>query len=499
MDIIPVEYDVASLINDLYHSIIQWADTKGLEMILDVDETLPCTLIGDNVRVSQVIMNLLTNAVKYTERGSVTLSIQARAKDGNNVKIFVSVKDTGIGIRKEDLGRLFESFERLDEVRNHNIEGTGPGISIVTSLLSMMGSRLMVESKYGEGSCFSFILDQKIADETPIGDYEKRVKDAGAHKDKEDVISAPSAKVLLVDDNEMNLKVARNLLMLCDICPDMALSGAETIERMRQMRYDIVFLDHMMPGMDGIETLNRLKSEGLVLAHTAMVVLTANAVVGARETYLAAGFHDYLSKPIELKFLVEKLEAYLPEEAYGKSKEDKAEGIVRDAPEEDSEIFEFIPQEEENGILEFVPEEEKDVLEFVSDGTAERSEENRKKKGYDLEELGQAGVDVRMGLNYCAGDEKLYFEMLDEFVLTVEKRLDALDGFLQDEKWHDYEIAVHALKSNAKTIGANEAYKLARQLEEAATQNDAAYIRENHGHLVESVRDTRDCIKGSAA
>ena len=329
MEIVPVKYDTASLINDLYHSIIQRADAKGLEFVIDVDETLPCTLVGDDVRISQVIMNLLTNAVKYTEKGSVMLSIRATERNEGKVQLSVFVKDTGIGIRDDDMVKLFESFERLDEVRNHNIEGTGLGISIVKNLLDMMGSQLHVESEYGVGSVFSFVIQQEVFDETPIGDYKKRQKDSIAHKDKESVIQAPNARILVVDDNDMNLKVARNLLKLCGIRPEEAGSGAQTIELMRQNTYDIVFLDHMMPGMDGIETLQRVKEEKLVPGNTVMIALTANAVVGARETYLAAGFHDYLSKPIELRHLVEKLQEYLPERAYEDSGIDNPSDEVR--------------------------------------------------------------------------------------------------------------------------------------------------------------------------
>ena len=191
MEIIPIRYDTAAFIGNLVNSIIQRADSKGLKFSLDIDKNLPCAMIGDNVRFSQIIMNLLTNAVKYTEKGSVLLTIRAEEKTADIVRLYVSVKDTGIGIKDEDLGKLFESFERLDEIRNHNIEGTGLGISIVTRLLDMMGSRLVVKSEYGKGSEFSFVIDQKIADETELGDYEKRLAETIKHRDQEDVINAP--------------------------------------------------------------------------------------------------------------------------------------------------------------------------------------------------------------------------------------------------------------------------------------------------------------------
>ena len=462
MELVPVKYDTASLINDLYHSIIQRADSKGLALVTEVDGNLPCMLFGDDVRVSQVVMNLLTNAVKYTEKGTVTLTVSIAETNAQKVTLFISVKDTGIGIKEEDLGRLFESFERLDEIRNRNIEGTGLGMSIVTSLLKMMGSELKVKSRYGEGSEFYFLLEQGIADPTPVGDLQERMRKHTERRNKSDVISAPGARVLLVDDNSMNLKVAKNLLKLCGIRPDMASSGEEAIEYMRHGTYDIVFLDHMMPKMDGIETLRKLKSEGLIPENTAMVALTANAVVGAREMYLNEGFEDYLSKPMEVKDLVEKLRKYLPESAYRDSTAPSAGSGDAD-------------------ILEFTPEDDGEVIEFTPGGedTADR------KSGIDRTALGIAGIDVTSGLAYCANDESLYAEMLSDFASSCEEKLNALGGFLETKNWKDYGIKVHALKSNARMIGAESLSALALKLEEAAKSGDGAFVTANHKALAE--------------
>ena len=492
MEIVPVNYDTASFVNDLYHSIIQRADAKGLAFVMEIDGMLPCTLKGDDVRFSQVIMNLLTNAVKYTEKGSVTLSIKVAGKVDKKVSIAVSVKDTGMGIRDEDRERLFESFERLDEVKNHSIEGTGLGMSIVTNLLMMMGSRLDVDSTYGEGSVFSFVIEQEIMDDTPIGDYEKRLQESRNHKDKEDVISAPGARILMVDDNDMNLRVARNLLKLCGIKPEEAASGEETIEKMRENTYDIVFLDHMMPGMDGIETLHRLQSEGLIPEETTMIALTANAVVGARENYLKEGFSDYLSKPVEIKYLVEKLVAYLPERAYqnrieekipdGTGAFDKAAESVQSEPEG---IMEFAPAEED-GIMEFEPEEEDSTLGYEDAGNNPE---------YDLDRLKESGMDVDAGLSYCGGEQSLYFEMLRDFTISCKEKLSQADRLYLDKNWHEYEVAVHALKSNAKMIGAISASELAKNLEEAAENGNTGFITEHHEGLLSMVEDVADMIR----
>ena len=314
MEIIPVSYDTASVINNLVHSIQERARDKGLELAVDVDESLPSVLWGDDIRISQVIMNLLTNAVKYTERGTVTFSVREQAREGDSIDLLVSVKDTGIGIREEDLHKLFQSFERIEEKRNRNIEGTGLGMAIVSRLLPMMGSQLEVSSVYGEGSEFSFTLRQKIVDERPIGNYAERLRAGAQQQAHQAGLLASGAKVLVVDDNEMNLKVAANLLKLVGIAPDLAGSGPDAIERIRETDYDVVFLDHMMPKMDGIETLQELRRQGLPHEGTRVIALTANAIVGAKETYLAAGFDDYLSKPIELSKLEAVLIRCLPEE-----------------------------------------------------------------------------------------------------------------------------------------------------------------------------------------
>lgn len=458
MEIIAVRYDTASFINDLVNSIVQRADSKGLRFDVNVDRNLPCSLIGDNVRFSQIIMNLLTNAVKYTEKGSVTLKISEESRDSEDISIFVSVKDTGIGIREEDRDKLFESFERLDAVRNHGIEGTGLGMSIVTNLLNLMGSRLRVESTYGKGSEFSFVIKQQIADAAPMGDYEQRLKDSAHHEKRDDLINAPSARILLADDNDMNLKVAGNLLKLCRIKPDLAASGEEAIGYMRQNEYDIVFLDHMMPGMDGIETLKRLTDEDLIPEHTVMIALTANAVVGARESYLSAGFRDYLSKPIEVKELVKELREYLPQGAY-------EEAEAKEKPD---------PQ----APIEFLPE------------SPSPSELN----SFDLKKLSALGLDVETGMHYCMDDESFYYETITVFAASGTETVNSLEEFYKAENWKDYRISVHALKSTARSVGAESIAEQALELETAAKENNTELIKAKHSRLISSFRALAEAL-----
>jgi len=310
MEIVPVRYSTADMINSVISSVSVRAREKGLNLKVSVNECLPSQLYGDDVRVSQVILNLVTNAIKYTEKGSVTLTVGEKERDAYSVLLYVEVKDTGIGIRKEDMKKLFESFSRLEEKRNRNIEGTGLGLSIVTGLLDMMGGKLHVESEYGKGSTFSFVLKQGIEDETPVGTYRQGTPEIKRTKRAED-LKFPDAKVLVVDDNVMNLKVASRLLALSDIRSDTVSSGPEAIEAVKKKEYDIIFLDHMMSGMDGIETLANMKKENLLPEKTRVIALTANAIIGAKEQYISSGFDDYLSKPIEVKSLQEIIKKHL--------------------------------------------------------------------------------------------------------------------------------------------------------------------------------------------
>ena len=476
MEIVPVKYDTASFINDLVNSVLQRADAKGLAFEANIDETIPCSLIGDNVRFSQIIMNLLTNAVKYTPAGTVTLNVQVGKKEGNVVSLDVSVRDTGIGIKEEDREALFESFERLEEIRNHNIEGTGLGLSIVTNLLSMMGSSLNVESVYGEGSCFSFTLCQEIADDTPIGDYRLRLKKSYESKKEQQVISAPKARVLVVDDNDMNLKVCANLLKLLSIRPDVVSSGMEAISCMKNNTYDVVLLDHMMPKMDGIETLKKLREGGLVPAETTVIALTANAVVGAREMYLKAGFNDYLSKPVALKELEEKLVKYLPKESFAK---DDIKGDADDSSGDAGELEEFYPDEE---LVEFFPDEE----ENAGDNKDGRSA---------LARLEEKGLHVDEGLVYCAGDEEFYLEILGDFCKGFKDKSERLQRFYENKDLKNYEVLVHAIKSNSKSIGAKELNVLAAELEDAASEGRMEEIKARHEELMKLFEDTVRLIR----
>ena len=494
MELVPVEYDTAVLVHELIISIEARARSKELEFQADIDTELPSMLYGDDVRITQVIMNLLTNAVKYTDEGKVVLSVKKGTEEDGQVELLVSVSDTGAGIREEDKEKLFKSFERLEEAKNRHIEGTGLGMSIVTKLLEMMGSRLELESVYGKGSTFSFRLLQKVVDPTPLGDYRDRIEKINANKTKDELFRAPSAKVLVVDDNGMNLKVAKNLLKLFGIMPDTAVSGKETLEKMAVSSYDIVFLDHMMPVMDGLETLKLLKEKSLVPAGTTMIVLTANAVVGAREKYLKAGFEDYLSKPIVLAELAEKLRTYLPAELLEKAG-DTAEAVASEAAAagDEPEIMEFGTDD----ILEFFPDDP------YTEGRPGYDPERPEKEGcnteggpgYDLERLQKEGFNTAAGLEYCGGDRVFYEEMLSDYQKEYEHKSAELSRLIEEKDLKQYETLVHALKTTSRTIGAEDMAALALQLETAAGDNNEALLAAEHPKLMKLYKETADKLR----
>ena len=305
MEIVPVAYDVPGMIYDISNMIKIKAEDKNLLFKVSVSPDIPTKLYGDDVRIRQVLMNLLTNAVKYTKSGEVCLRVGLKQKQdsatGTDAILHVEVEDTGSGIKEEDMGKLFSKFERIEIEHNRNIEGTGLGMPITMKLLSLMDSELKVESEYGKGSVFSFDLRQKIVEETPIGDYEDKT---GSLKSKEytysDSFTAPDARVLMVDDNKVNRKVFMALLKKTQINITEAESGYQAVELAEAQNFDAIFMDHMMPGMDGVEAMKRIKSvKDGPCANTPIIVLTANAVEGSKEMYLEEGFDGYLSKPIE--------------------------------------------------------------------------------------------------------------------------------------------------------------------------------------------------------
>lgn len=454
MEIIPVRYEIGNLINDLINMTVERAKKKGLEFKTEINSNLPKILYGDDVRLRQIITNLLTNAVKYTPRGSVTLKIGGKQIDSDTFELEIRVQDTGIGIRAEDMEKLFQSFRRLDDEKTRNIEGTGLGIAIVQKLLGMMKSKLEVASEYGHGSEFSFKLIQKIIDRTPIGDFSAYEIKSFDNNIEKKYLTASGAKVLAVDDNDMNLKVISGLLKRNKIIPDLAESGQQGIELAKKNFYHIIFLDNMMPGLNGIETLKIMRREKILSDKTSVVMLTASAMAGMREKYLGEGFDDYLSKPIEVGELENILSRHLPEEIISYGDEEK--------------ISE--------------PEEVEEVSDPETFSVKERKIFEETCPDFDLD----------TGLSYCMDSKSFLIEIMRSF--KDDKKSEAIQAAFDANDLKNYQILVHALKSTARTIGAVNLSEQAKKLELAAKNNNLDEIQAGHDDLMAAYKKVREEI-----
>lgn len=443
MELNETRYDMSFLIGDMYSMIEPRAAKAGLSVNFEIDETIPRFLYGDAARLKQCILNLLTNGVKYTHVGSVTLRMKKIKLDEDKVRLLIEVQDTGIGIRKEDVNHLLAAYERIDLGKNKDIEGTGLGMSIVTKFLNLMGSRLCIDSEYGSGSCFSFTLEQQIRGEEAIGDFRKT--DVRITRRTDETMKrfiAPTARVLIVDDTELNLTVAEGLLRPTKMKIDTALSGAAGLRLMQEHVYDLVFSDQLMPEMSGVEFLHAmraLRSMDNENANKPCIALTADAIIGAREKYLAEGFDDYLTKPISGESITKLCAAYLPKEkveCLGEETDGKKPcDMVREA-----------------------------ILLEARMGT---EEEARDKK---------AGLDTAAGLANC-GDEATYRLALDQFYETIEDKAHEIETYFENEDWENYTIKVHALKSSARIVGAATLSDMALELELAGNGGDLSLIR----------------------
>lgn len=464
LEILPEEYDLSSLLHDIMNMITMKAKDKGLTVELSVDEKLPSRFWGDDIRLRQVLVNIMNNAVKYTEKGGVTLTVRGAGGDtginhgvsGNDIPsdrtayaLTFEVKDTGIGIRQEDLSKLFQEFQRIEEERNRNIEGTGLGMSITTQLLELMGSKLEVESVYGEGSTFYFTLEQKIIDAEPIGNLGERIKQRVTEYSYQAAFTAPEAQVLVVDDNLVNRRVFVSLLKATRVVVDEAASGMECIGMAGEKQYDVIFMDHMMPDMDGIETLHRLRALKDCPCHsTPVIALTANAVSGAREMYLREGFDSFLSKPIVPEKLEKMLMQMLPEDkmTYGEIENDFPEGMGTKGG------TDFI-QPEDSGQMDALPQ--LDGIDWE----------------YALLHLKDIGILKDTVDNFYSAMDKEADELMQFFRMLQEAQ-----GEQQQKAMGQFEIKVHAMKSAAAMIGAVSLSGVARMLEYAAKDGEIEVI-----------------------
>ncbi len=452
LTIINTDYDPAYVINDACTMIEKRAAEKGLSLKVHVDRDLPVRLKGDDIRLRQILVNLLTNAVKYTDKGRIILTVNVVFSDEHKAELNISVKDTGIGIKDEDRDKLFQSFTRLDDRKNRNIEGTGLGLSIVSRLLEMMGSGLKFESVYGVGSDFYFDLTQETVDASPIGDYEKHIAKRRFEKQQDKYIYAPGARILVIDDRPVNLAVIRGFLKKSGIVIDEACSGEEGIKLIRENHYDMVFFDHMMPGLDGIETYKKCLGEGILNTEFPAVMMTANAIAGAGNEYLAAGFSDYLYKPVSSDELTRVIAKYLPE----------------------------------------------DMVSYRTGGNMNASgSEEPAEELTDMSCDPSGLIDFSEGLKACMNDKSVYLKVIDEF-LNENNDVRIKEAY-ETKDWENYRVSVHSIKTSANYIGAGRLHDLAYECEAALKHNDIDFVEQNHPDLLALYKATVNVIKNTPA
>lgn len=540
MDINAVDYEPLSLVNDVANIVMTRLEGKDVELILEIPPNLPSKLLGDNIRIKQVLLNIANNAAKFTSRGKIELKLNYVYTSSYEIELQVCVEDTGIGIKKEDLDKLFQSFQQVDSKRNRNIEGTGLGLAITKQLLSLMGGNVWVESEYGKGSRFSFVLPQRVIDDTPslaikepseilvygllsnpyvkeqfyrdlerLGieyrDLDSDMEFANTQKKKKflflessifastmeefiksrpeitvvllvdffDNVSfdipnllvvkkplsilniavilngedahfhnadaqmsefefiAPEANILIVDDNAVNLTVAEGLLEPLKMQIDTATSGMEAIDMISKCHYDIVFMDHMMPELDGVETTHIIRRLHPEYNDVPIIALTANAVEGTKEMFCEEGMNDFVAKPIELRILVSKVRQWLPIEKIQK-------------------IY---------ATQSIAPKEEPINLEI-------------------------GDLDVPFALRFL-GNEELFWTVLKAYYRTIEKKAKLIKSLEKQENWTDYTIEVHALKSSSKQVGAISLSDKAADLEKAGNARDTDYIHSHTDSMLE--------------
>ena len=490
MEIIPVEYEVPALVMDLWNVIYLRAKEKKLKFSVESDETLPRVLLGDDVRMKQIVTNLLTNAVKYTPQGSVRLQIAYERQSGDELLLKISVQDTGIGIREEDMGKLFESFQRLDEEKNRNIEGTGLGMNITMSLLKMMDGDMKVESEYQKGSTFTVIIPQKIVSSEPAGSFQKMQENNARHEgSKQSSFTAPEGRVLVVDDNTMNLTVFKALLKRTNLQVVTAESGKQCLEFVQEQKFHIIFMDHMMPEMDGIETLYEIKKLAecgdFPNKDTPVIALTANAVSGAKEMYLAEGFAEFLTKPIDSELMEHTICKYLPRELVQMSEESDSDQETGNSAEESGSDQETGNSAEKTGSGQAAGNHaEKTDSDQETGNSAEKSDSGQAAGKYagENDRVLEQEVSVRNGLKHSQGDMEIYMELVRIFLGDKNKK-ELLRQYLAEHNMKDYAVFVHALKGNARTLGADRLADLAYEHEMHSKAGEEDYVTAHWGEL----------------
>lgn len=462
LELVTSVYSVEDMLNDVISLVYVQLDGKnGIEFKIDIDKRLPKKLFGDEVRIKQILINLLGNAVKFTKAGHIGLSVREINRNGDISSIMIKVTDTGIGIKREDISKLFSNFQQVDTKKNREIEGTGLGLSITKNLVEMMNGTITVESDYGKGSTFTVVIQQKIEDSSHIS--VEAAKAAPANEEKTTVLYAPDAKVLIVDDNKVNLKVTAQLLSQYGIKCATADSGKKAIQMVRSAYYDLVFMDHMMPELDGVDTTKMIRSQGDAYSKgLPIIALTANAVSGAKEMFLESGLNDFISKPIQLPQLEKILAKWLPAKLVSYVGAKKQTSNYDDS-------LDLL------GIIEETPKPEAGNVQ--------------------ADDFLIPNVDVKAGLALCGGSAEAYIAVMKTFVETAEESILRIENFAQSRNYKDYTTEVHGLKSSSLSIGAKELSEMARQLEMAGRREDYRQIMYDTPTLIARYTDVVEHIR----
>lgn len=467
MEIREDTYQLSEVIADVKNILATRAAEKLLRLKMMVNQDIPMTLYGDDMRIRQIIINLGNNAIKFTEKGSVTIVVDYEP-DGENILLKVEVHDTGIGIKPEDQKKLFTSFQQVDGKRNRKIEGTGLGLSITKALITLMGGTVSLKSEYGVGSTFSFEIPQKVMNETEVVHTKEEVVEK---------FTAPDAKILVVDDNQMNLSVAEGLLQPLKMQIDLAESGFRAIDMIKQNQYyDIVFMDHMMPELDGIETTKKIRElEGNYYKELPIIALTANAINGVKEMFLENGMNDFLAKPIDMKQMTMMLWKWLPKdkivvENMAYTKQNK----VVEGSAAQTDMIQSSKFCKSRYLSEFQIENEEAKALGMENGREDTEEK--------LPEI--QGLDVKKAVQ-TSGTLEIFMKLLQVFYDTLPAKTKLIRECEQEERVHEYTIEVHALKSAAKLIGAMELSKQAEYLEACGKEENIAEIHQKTPQLLQ--------------
>lgn len=464
LEITEEDYEITSIVHDVMNVIQVMLGEKEVTLLVDIDPNIPARLKGDSVRIKQVMMNLLGNAVKYTEKGKITLKLESDHVEGQDgrINLKVSVTDTGIGISQEQIDDLFTVFKQADSRRNRSAGGSGLGLAISKKLIELMHGTLSAESELGKGSTFTFTLIQEVIDARPCiveddkakpqstmeREVNKREKEKRKKAGRQITFTAPDARILIVDDNKVNLKVAEGLLRPYHMNVETADSGSRAIEMVQNEHFDLVFMDHMMPVMDGVDATKIIREmQGEYFQKVAIVALSANAVRGAKEMFLEAGMNDFVAKPIEMRTMDRTLRRWLPEE--------------------------------------------KIISNKSAEKTTDKEDDSEKMNPYCWQ---MEGINVTAAMEYACGDVKLYREILSDYMDSIHEKADVIERAVEDKDIEMYTIEVHSLKSTSKSIGAMKLSELAQELEECGKDRKWETIIEKTPQLLSVYRGLYNII-----